>query len=310
MTVLLSGACQRRPFAENRSRVVIVLNINTDIINHTQEELPENMRVDLYNPETSELVFTDYVGPTGGVIHPAPGVYDMIIYSIGTESTQVQNESNYKTIEAFTSEVSGYLRSQMAEFLTKDSDSYAGDLAVNQPDHIFVGWYDGLDIPVTYEDEPVIVVTVDVEAHTLVETWQVEICNVEGTENVSEVTALVSGQEGSVHIGPNTSTDRIVSVFFDMKVETGDNGRKVIKGKYNSFGQHPDRKHETIIDISVKNRGGGQQIFHFDVTDQMKDNPKQYILIQDPIKIEETGGGGGFQPVVDEWDDIHTDIIL
>ena len=86
MAVLLGGACQRRPFAENRSKVVIALNINTNIINHVQAELPENMRVDLYNPATKELVYTDYVGPTGGVIHPVSGIYDMIIYSIGTEA--------------------------------------------------------------------------------------------------------------------------------------------------------------------------------------------------------------------------------
>jgi hypothetical protein len=119
VAVLLGGSCQRRPFAENRSKVVIALNINTDIINHTQEKLPENMRVDLYDPNTAELMFTDYVGPTGGVIHPVPGIYDMIIYSIGTESTQIQNEHNYNTIEAYTNEVSSYLKSQLAQFLTK-----------------------------------------------------------------------------------------------------------------------------------------------------------------------------------------------
>lgn len=335
MTVLLSGACQRRPFAENRSRVVIVLNINTDIINHTQEELPENVRVDLYNPATSELVFTDYVGPTGGVIHPVPGVYDMIVYSIGTESTQIQNEYNYNTIEAYTNEVSAHLKSQLAQFLTKrakaareraaklmgverannpltkDSTDYSDDPVVNQPDHVFVGWYHNLDIPVTYEDEPVIEVTVEVEAHTLVETWMVEIRNVEGSEYIRETAALVSGQKGSVHIGPNQPSENIASVFFDMAVETREDGGKCIKGRYNSFGLHPDRTHEALIDLNVTNRGGGQQVFHFDVTEKVKDNPTRYILIEDPIMIDESGGGGGgFLPKVDDWEDIHTDIDL
>ncbi len=194
---------------------------------------------------------------------------------------------------------------------TKDSEHYTEDLVVNQPDHIFVGWYHNLDIPVTFEDEPVKEVTIEIEAHTLVETWLVEIRNVEGTENVDEVAALVSGQSGSVHMGPNAATDKIVSVFFEMKLKTEDDGRKVIIGKYNSFGQHPGRIHETILDLNVKNRGGGQQIFHFDVTDKVKDNPTRYILIEDPIKIDESGGGGGgFLPKVDDWEDIHTDINL
>ena len=82
LMVVLSGACQRRPFAENRSKVSLNLSINTHIINHVQEELPENMRVDLYDPETAQLIYTDYVGPYGGYINPAPGVYEMIIYSL------------------------------------------------------------------------------------------------------------------------------------------------------------------------------------------------------------------------------------
>ena len=335
VAVLLGGACQRRPFAENRSKVVIALNINTDIINHTQEKLPENMRVDLYDPNTAELMFTDYVGPTGGVIHPAPGIYNLIIYNIGTETTHIQNERNYNTIEAYTNEVAEYLKSKMSQFLasrakaakertarlmgvvqaddmlTKDSADYTDDSVVNQPDHIFVGWYHNLDIPVTYEDEPVIEVNIEIEAHTLVETWQVEIRNVTGTEHVSETAALVSGQMGAVHIGTDVDSEKIVSVFFDMKVDTRDDGGKIIKGKYNTFGIHPDRTDEVLIDLNVQNKGGGHQSFQFDVSEMIKDNPRRYILIEDPITIDEAGGdGGGFHPKVDDWEDINTDINL
>lgn len=335
MAVLLGGACQRRPFAENNSQVLLVLNINTDIVNHVQAELPENMRVDLYNPETAELVYTDYVGPTGGIIHPLPGVYDLIVYSIGSESTQIRNEENYDTIEAYTNEVSSYLKSQLAQFLTKRSKAameraaklmgsensggvqtkdpvqYTEEPVVNQPDHIFVGWYHNLDIPVTFEDEPVKEITVEIEAHTLVETWMVEIRNVEGTEYISETAALVSGQRGSVHIGPNVASERIVSVFFDMKVEAREDGGKCLKGKFNTFGRHPDREDDVNIDLNVKDRSGGDQVFHFDVTDKFENNELRYILIEDTMKVEEAkGGGGGFKPVVDEWDDIHTDIDL
>ena len=57
--------------------------------------------------------------------------------------------------------------------------------------------------------------------------------------------------------------------------------------------------------------GGGDHLFHFDVTDQFTDNEDRYILIKEKIVIEEPKvEGGGFQPVVDEWDDVITDIIL
>ena len=44
VVLLLAGACQRRPFAEQSSRVALNLMVNTNIVNHYQEELPENMR--------------------------------------------------------------------------------------------------------------------------------------------------------------------------------------------------------------------------------------------------------------------------
>ena len=119
LAVLLLGACQRRPFAEHRTKISLNLRVKTNIINHVQTELPRDMRVDLYDPQTGGLMYTDYVGPYGGYIHPAPGIYDMIVYSIGSESTIVRNDHNFDEIEAYTNEVSAYIKSQMAQFLTK-----------------------------------------------------------------------------------------------------------------------------------------------------------------------------------------------
>ena len=119
MMVLLAGSCQRRPFAEHRSKVSLNVNINTEIINHADIPLPENMRVDLYDPSSAQLRYTDYVGPTGGYIHPVAGTYDMIVYSIGSESTIIHNEQHFNEIEAYTNEVSAFIKSQLAQFLTK-----------------------------------------------------------------------------------------------------------------------------------------------------------------------------------------------
>ena len=100
LAVLLLGACQRRPFAEHRTKISLNLRVKTNIINHVQTELPRDMRVDLYDPQTGGLMYTDYVGPYGGYIHPAPGIYDMIVYSIGSESTIVRYDHNFDEIEA------------------------------------------------------------------------------------------------------------------------------------------------------------------------------------------------------------------
>lgn len=337
MMVLLVGSCQRRPFAENRSKVALNLALNTHIVNHIQAEMPENMRVDLYDPETAELVYTDYVGPQGGYIHPVPGIYDMIVYSIGSESTIIHNEHNYNEIEAYTNEVSAFIKSQLALFLTKRTKaaqerwakklyaaalakgeptlkgpvSYEEELVVNQPDHVFVGWYHNLVVPVVYEDQPVTEVYVEVDAHTIVETWEVEVQAVDGAQWIGSVASIISGQKGSVHIGPNVHSEKIVSVFFDMKIEDREDGGKCLKGKFNTFGIHPETISGSYLDLNIKDLGGEDHMFHYDVTDQFENNERRYILIKETLKVEEPKvEGGGFQPVVNDWDEVHTDINL
>ena len=341
LLVILAGSCQRRPFATNRTKVALNLAINTQIINHVQAELPENMRVDLYDPHTGALMYTDYIGPTGGYIHPVAGTYDMIVYSIGTESTIVHNEHNFDEIEAYTNEVSAFIKGEMAQFLakramaarervakkyamllqskdvetkdveTKEPSPYVDELVVNQPDHMFVGWYLNLEIPVMYTDEDIQEIYVEVDAHTIVETWQVEIRNIDGAQWIGSTISLMSGQKGSVHIGPNVHSEKVVSVMFDMKVEDSQNGGKCLKGKLNTFGIHPGNIAGSYLDLNVRDKAGQDHVFHYDVTDQFANNKDRYILIEETIRIEEPKvQGGGFQPEVDDWDEIHTDIIL
>lgn len=341
MVFLLAGSCQRRPFAEHRSKVLLKLQVHTNIVNHFQEELPENMRVDLYDPQTGQLVYTDYVGPTGGYIYPAPGTYDMIVYSIGTESTIVHNEHNFDEIEAYTNEISSFIRGQMAQFLAKRAQAareraaeryemlmqqqqqsegvgakappaYEDELVVNAPDHLFVGWYHNLDIPVVFEEDGDVEILVEVDVHTIVETWQVEVRNIEGAEWIASTMSLMSGQKGSVHMGPNVHSERVVSVYFDMRLEDREDGKgKCLKGKLNTFGLHPDNLSGASLDLNIRDKGDADFVYHFDVTDQFEDNEERYILIEQPIVVEEPKvEGGGFQPTVDDWNDVRTDIYL
>ena len=332
LLVMCMVSCQRRPFAEQRTTVSLHVEINTKIINQSEVKLPTDMRVDLYDPQTGQLRYTDYVGPTGGYIHPSPGVYDMIVYSIGSESTIVRNEHNFNEIEAYTNEVSAFIKSQMAQFLakraqaareraakefaasgveTKDPTNEAEEPIVYQPDHMFVGWYHNLEIPVVYEDDGIVEVYVEVDAHTIVETWMVEIQTVEGSQWIRDNVSLISGQKGSIHFGPNVASEKVVSVYFDMNVQDREDGGKCLKGTFNTFGKHPDRPSILSFDVNIKDTGNGDNIFHFDVTDQFIDNEERYILIKEKIVIEEPKTeGGGFAPEVKDWDDIKTDINL
>ena len=130
LTVLVLASCQRRPFAEHTTEVNLVLNVKTDIVINDEVPMPETMRVGLYETDGGSVQYTDYISSTGGLIHPKPGTYDLVVYNIGTESTQIRNEKSHDDIEAFTSEVSSFLKSQLGKFLEKNGGNIIKTIVV------------------------------------------------------------------------------------------------------------------------------------------------------------------------------------
>ena len=314
--VMSALSCQRRDFAEKVTEVNLSLNVKTHVANAGEVPAPETMRVDLYDVKTGKLKYTDYIEAEGGYIHPAPGTYDMVIYNIGTEAVQIRNESDINEIEAYTSEVSAFLKGQLAQFFAdiakikesqERSKSPADEKVIYEPDHIFVGRADEVEIPVIYEGEEREVV-IEVDAHPEVETWKVTVANVKGLEYVQNVVAVISGQAESHFIGRGEDSGESVSIYFEKKK---DMENKVLTGTFNTFGKHPTEKGILSLDINVTDTGGSDHHFHFDVDSQFQDNPGSHIVIDDPIEIEEPKvAGGGFAPSVDDWEDINTDIDL
>ena len=314
--VMSALSCQRRDFAEKVTEVNLSLNVKTHVANAGEVPAPETMRVDLYDVKTGKLKYTDYIEAEGGYIHPAPGTYDMVVYNIGTEAVQIRNESDINEIEAYTSEVSAFLKGQLAQFFAdiakikesqERSKSPADEKVIYEPDHIFVGRADDVEIPVIYEGEEREVV-IEVDAHPEVETWKVTVANVKGLEYVQNVVAVISGQAESHFIGRGEDSGESVSIYFEKKK---DMENKVLTGTFNTFGKHPTEKGILSLDINVTDTGGSDHHFHFDVDSHFQDNPDSHIVIDDPIEIEEPKvAGGGFAPSVDDWEDINTDIDL
>ena len=314
--VMSALSCQRRDFAEKVTEVNLSLNVKTHVANAGEVPAPETMRVDLYDVKTGKLKYTDYIEAEGGYIHPAPGTYDMVVYNIGTEAVQIRNESDINEIEAYTSEVSAFLKGQLAQFFAdiakikesqERSKSPADEKVIYEPDHLFVGRADEVEIPVIYEGEEREVV-IEVDAHPEVETWKVTVANVKGLEYVQNVVAVISGQAESHFIGRGEDSGESVSIYFEKKK---DMENKVLTGTFNTFGKHPTEKGILSLDINVTDTGGSDHHFHFDVDSHFQDNPDSHIVIDDPIEIEEPKvAGGGFAPSVDDWEDINTDIDL
>ena len=326
VVAVLFSSCERRPFSQNNTAVNFKLNINTEINTGSKLDMPDMMRVDLFDINTGNVVYTDYISPKGGYIYPRPGKYDLLVYNIDTESTIIKNEDNIGTVEAYTNEISAYLKSQIEQFLknraehyqkartkaplTKDPILEGTERIVNEPDHLWVGEHKGIEIPafeIGMDNE----IHLEVDAHTIVENWKIKISPVQGLKWVSSITALITGQTASTYIGQNVDSDGVVTILFPMGKDE-ENG--MIIGSFNTFGKNPLYSSWLSLDLNIVDNMGDEHHFHFDLTDQFFEN-NEFTLVVDneknPIVIEEPKvAGGGFSPTVSDWNEIKTEIQL
>lgn len=314
IVAVLMVSCERRPLSDQVYNVYLDLKIEDDIVNYPLDEhdewLPERMKVNFYDPQTGTLEHEDYVKPQGGYLNVPPGNWHMIVYSFDydvQESTPVRNEGSHADMEAYTNEISDFQKGQLSQFLAMRAEMYAtknGEMPQekikNQPEHLFVAREMNVEIPVQVDsdDGPFRISTT---AGTVVETYTIEVHDVIGAQYISSVSAIISGMVESHFLGRNEKSDVPVSLFMDLDV----NGTS-LSGKFNTFGKFPGAESELIIlDLLVTDTGGGEHLYHKDVTDQFRDNDSQHIQITDRIEVEEpeNSGGGGLAPDVDDWDD-------
>ena len=175
------------------------------------------------------------------------------------------------------------------------------------PDHLFVGRLNDVFIPSRSVDAPPVVL--DVECQTVVESWILEVRTVTGVENIGSIAAVVTCLSGSNKIAYDERSAEYVSVFFDNQV-IDENG--LLTAKFNTFGWTQDITDPQVLSLVFTDIAGKGHVFNIDVSDQFPGNEEQIIRIDLEIDIPEpmTSGDGGFVPKVDEWDEIHTDIII
>ena len=151
--------------------------------------------------------------------------------------------------------------------------------------------------------------------HEATKTYRFVVRDAEHMSFLKEVFATLSGMSGSWLPAAEQCTDTECVIPFEMSHVDGE---PAVEGGVRAFGHCPNGDlHQHLLTVYAVLQNGQQYYFVFDVTEQMHDGSHtgdgtdQPIIIEtlpSPTPIEDNGGG--FQPDVDEWDDIEQDIDL
>ena len=304
LCILSASSCKRRPLTTADYMVIVNLEIDKDIVNHTVEKDPSLMRCIFYDSKSGAFVTQAFLPPTGGQVSLIPArEYDILVYNFDTESTWLEEENWYHKIYASTSLIPDSFRTKLRSRATKGDE----ELIVYDPDHLFVGRLNDVFIPARSVDAPPTIL--NIECETVVESWLLEVKTVTGKENIGSIAGVITALSGSNKIGPNERSTEFVSVYFDNQV-IDENG--VLTAKFNTFGWHKDIKDAQVLSLVFTDIAGHGHVHNFDISEQFPNNKEQIIRIEVDIDIPkpETSGDGGFVPKVDDWDEINTDIHI
>ena len=307
---LCATSCHHIQLYDGESGVYMKVTFKTD--KQTDEKiddetviLPSGIMVIFYNSETHNYVTEDFLPARGGFIDVPVGTYDILVHTLGNESTLIRDNSREGSICAYTNSFGRVLN------MTK-ADEYGNPITniqfpiVNQPDYLYVGRAEAVYIPPKADLEET--VRFDIEIESIVETWTFEALDIEGAEHISKASCYVTGQISEKYLWDGRHSDNICALPFNAAY---DSQSKSINGEFMTFGKHPQALSDIFLNVQVQHAEGGLYQWIFNVTEQFTnpDNVEHKLVVRDKIVIPDVEAGG-FNPAVNDWSSEITDIPL
>lgn len=250
---------------------------------------PTTLRLLFYNVETMELEAEEFLPAEGGFVVVEPGTYNVFIYGMGTESSQISGIDYLNTTYVTTSATG--MRVSMAGLTTKGATDY--DI-FHEPDHLFA--YKQENFVVSRHTASGAPLLIDANLTSLAKTYSFRLNNIEEIERIAKVEVIVTGQTPGFYVWDGRYPEnRRSAVSAPCLV---DRERNTISTIFNSFGRLPGEPVFAYL-LITDYQGHTFQII-YDITDIIEDPSNPIIEIDDPITIPDTEGG--FTQEVEDWD--------
>ena len=246
------------------------------------------------------------ISADGGVVTLYEEANDILLYNNDTEYIIFSRNGDDATSTRATT--------RTRTRATYIGNEYANDneKTVAPPDMLYANFIDD------YIPEKVVEPTdVHVTLQPMVYTYKVRYEFAEGLKYVAVARGALSGMASSVYLQTGKTADEAATILYDCTVT--DWG---VRALVNSFGipsfdkdNYPTRvdgENRHGLNLEVMLRNGKTVVFEFDVTDQVKAQPRGGVIVVDNIVITDnqgTSGSGAFDVEVDDWGP-YEDIVL
>lgn len=330
LLALLCLSCVRRPLLDPEDNALLKISLTTSDINNVtcniyNDKIPrpelksDKLRVFIYQAADNLQTSQGFVPNVGvdengyqlfsGAIALSPGEYKMLGYNFDIADTFIDGDDNYNTCRAYTYGVSESLYSRFGTRVSRSEKVFY------QPEHVFVA--DESDIVVEPHIGEKVIYSY---AHTIVYTYYIQI-RISGQQHIAQKAAglaLLSGLSSSKLLADGTLSEEPCSLYFEMQQSTDENiadeNKNVLCAVFNTFGRIDTAESKLKVTFSVLTRDGKTHQKEVDMESifATEDAQQRHWLIIDevwdipePIMPE---GSGGFNPEVDEWEDV-TEVI-
>lgn len=266
------------------------IRISTGVDVMPEAYSPGGMRVIFYTRNGGEEIVRDFVGKKGGCVEIPSGVYDVVCFNNDTQRVKYNGADGFSSIAATT------------------GVEQVGDVkAFRTPDYLCGGRMVAVEVEVKIGCEQIIVLPVA----PMVCRYTYTVRGVKNLQNFSECVAVQRAMCSEYSVGgDNEIQESKADICFAM--ERNDD---VITSWCYTFGAADCDVYKTIL--YIRTASGKMVKGEYDVTQQINSQKGHLknvdIVIDTDLDLDKQGGstgGFGFDPSVDEWGDIESDIIL
>ena len=326
LLLVLAAGCQRIPMHERGAGIYLRISVDQSLdpamtalldfdARPSQRDIvvgkkPELVRVCFYDAVSHELVAEDFLPAEGGFVDIAAGVYDVIVYSLGTEATQVSGTEVRAGGYAFTDPTGIRVKLLSAQAKEEDDDPIGTEEqpVIFEPDHLFVGKIAGARVSLHPDDaEPEVLVT---ELSRISESWILEIEDIVGAAHIQKAEVYVTGQAAGRFLWDGRTTNHPCALGIETEIDIQ---RRRLFSVFNTFGKYPQPDCDVMVYVLVTTNSNAHCLYVYDVTDQWlnPDNSAHLIRIRDRMEIPgDDYHGNDFNPVVTDWDGVEIPVLI